>query len=240
MRLVEYRRVSTKGQVRDGYGLSIQARDNRAFAKANGHRIVATFEDGGVKGALPAEDRPGLRDALRALNDGLGADGLLIGKLDRLARELTVQEATLAVIWGRGKRVFESASGEVLKDDPSDPMRTAMRQMVGVFAQLDKGTIVKRLKEGRDAKAATGRKAVGQYAFGYQGAGTGRERDAAPREDELLAVTRMWVLRQSGMPYRQIAATLDAEGLKPRRADHWSPMTVRRILRRSQKAPDGA
>src|SRR5260221_7745786 len=151
MRLVEYRRVSTAGQVRDGFGLSIQAKANRLWAEANGHRIVKVCSDDAVKGALPPAERPGLRTALDTLNGQ--AKGLLVARLDRLAREVTVQEGILALVWLGGWHVFTADAGEVLADDPSDPMRTAMRQMAGVFAQLDKGLIVKRLREGRKAKA---------------------------------------------------------------------------------------
>src|ERR1017187_8902842 len=98
MKLAEYDRVSTHAQLKDGYGLTIQAKDCRAFADANGHTIALRFTDGAVKGALPAEERPGLQDALRAVRDGT-VDGLITGKLDRLARALTVQEAVLATAW---------------------------------------------------------------------------------------------------------------------------------------------
>jgi hypothetical protein len=33
----------------------------------------------------------------------------------------------------------------VLQDDSNDPMRTALRQVVGVFAELDRRMVVKRL-----------------------------------------------------------------------------------------------
>ena len=42
------------------------------------------------------------------------------------------------------------------QDDPRDPMRMAIRQVVCVFAQLDALT-VKRLRDGRRAKAGGGR-----------------------------------------------------------------------------------
>jgi DNA invertase Pin-like site-specific DNA recombinase len=79
MNFVEYRRVSSKGQVRDGYGLTIQAKDNKGFAAANGHRMVKVCSDDAVKGALPAEERPGLQCTLTALANGK-AQGLLVGK----------------------------------------------------------------------------------------------------------------------------------------------------------------
>jgi hypothetical protein len=43
--------------------------------------------------------------------------------------------------------------GEILTDDPGDPMGTAMRQMMGVFAQLDRGMTVVKLRRGRRGSA---------------------------------------------------------------------------------------
>ena len=122
--------------------------------------------------------------------------------------------------------MFTADAGEVLRDDPSDPMRTALRQVVGVFAELDRRMVVKRLRDGRAAKAAVGRHAVGQYAYGYGGAGT------APRDDEQAAVARIVELRVAGESYRAIAATLDAEGHRPRRAASWSAVAVRAVALR--------
>jgi len=176
-----------------------------------------------------AIDRDGLTNALEHLSS---ADGLLVGKLDRLARQLTVQEAILAMIWRDGRRAFAADQGEVLHDDPDDPMRTAMRQMQGVFAQLDRAMIVKRMRDGRRAKARAGRHAVGQYRYGYEGSGKGRARDAATRVSEQAAVARIVELRAEGESYRAIAATLDAEGHRPRRAATWSAMAVRSVALR--------
>jgi len=230
MRLVSYLRVSSTGQL-DGYGFDVQRADIRRWAKANGHKIVAEFTDS-VTGKYDAPDRPGLSDALHMIRKPPTADGIVVGKLDRLARALTVQEAILALVWREGAAVFTAETGEVHRDDPDDPMRTAMRQMAGVFAELDRKTVVKRLRDGRRVKAAEGRHAVGQYPFGYAGGGKGRDRDATPREDEQAAVARIVELRRAGESYRAIAATLDAEGLRPRRAGSWSAMAVRNVAQR--------
>jgi DNA invertase Pin-like site-specific DNA recombinase len=132
-------------------------------------------------------------------------------------------------VWREGGKVFTAEDGEVRQDDPDDPMRTAIRQVQGVFAELDRKTVVKRLRDGRKAKAATGRKSVGEYAFGYEGHGQGRERDAAPNPTEQVAVRRIAELRTAGKSYREIAAVLDDEGLRPRRAASWSAMSVRNV-----------
>lgn len=231
MRLVAYLRVSSEGQI-DGYGLDAQRRAVRAWAKAHGHRIVRACSDEAVSGALDASERPGLSCALEALADGT-AEALIVARLDRLARQLTVQEATLGLIWRRGGTVFSADQGEVHADDPDDPMRTAIRQVMGTFAELDRKMVAKRLRDGRRAKAAAGRKAVGDYAYGFRGVGKGRERDAGIDEGEQVAVRRILELRDAGQSYRQIAAALDDEGLKPRRADSWSAMSVRNVAVRA-------
>jgi len=53
--------------------------------------------------------------------------------------------------------VFAADAGESHADDADDPMRTAMRQMTGVFAQLERGMIRARMARGKRAAAAQGR-----------------------------------------------------------------------------------
>ena len=55
MKLVAYVRVSTIGQVREGYGLDAERADIRAWAKANHHRIMLWCSDEGVSGANGVE-----------------------------------------------------------------------------------------------------------------------------------------------------------------------------------------
>ena len=231
MKLVAYIRVSTAGQVSDGYGLSIQEKAVRAWAKANGHRIVRLVREEGVSGAKDAVDRPGLSEALTLIQDGT-AEGVLIPRLDRLARSVTVQEATLAFVWRHGGKVFAADSGDIAEDQ-DDPYRIAMREMAGVFAGLERRIIVKRLKDGRAAKDAAGRKSVGAYAYGTQGVGEGRERDAGPNPAETEAHTQILELRRAGSSYREICDALDAAGHRPRRAERWQPMVVRTICQRA-------
>jgi DNA invertase Pin-like site-specific DNA recombinase len=231
VRLVAYLRVSSETQT-DGYGLTVQQAEVREWARRNGHKIVKIHTDAGMSGAKSYVDRPGLSAAIADVCEYRTAEGLLIPKLDRLAREVTVQEAALAFVWRNGGQVFAADQGEVMRDDPDDPYRTAMRQMAGVFADLERMMIVKRMRDGRKAKAAAGRKAVGQYAYGYRGEGKGRERDAAPDPDEQKAVRIITKMRREAHSYRTIATHLDETGLKPRKAERWSAMSVRSVALR--------
>lgn len=231
MKMVAYLRVSSESQT-DAYGLDVQEREVRGWAKRHRHAIVAIYTDAGISGAKDRSDRPGLSAAIADVCEHRLGNALLIPRLDRLARSVTVQEGTLAFIWAEGGQVFTADQGEVMRDDPDDPYRTAMREMAGVFAGLERRMIVKRMRDGRRAKAAAGRKAVGVYAYGYRGEGKGRLRDAAPSPHEQLAVVEIVKRRRAGESYRQIAAALDAAELKPRRAKRWSAMSVRSVARR--------
>ncbi len=114
MKIVGYVRVSTSTQVEDGFGLAIQKAAVRDWCKANGHKLVTILCDEGISGAKELEDRPGLADALGMLRDKQ-AQGIVVPRLDRLARDLIVQETVLAEIRRIGGTglLHESSRGEL-------------------------------------------------------------------------------------------------------------------------------
>jgi DNA invertase Pin-like site-specific DNA recombinase len=74
--------------------------------------------------------------------------------------------------------------GGIVPDDPEDPMRTAMRQMMGVFAQLDRGMTVAKLRRGRRIKGEKGEYAYGAPPYGWQA----HKKDLTPEEMEQAAL----------------------------------------------------
>lgn len=228
--VVAYLRVSTAGQAADGYGLDVQRQDCQNWAARVGAIIVAEHVDGGLSGKLDAVDRPGLSAALADIGPDVA---LLVPRLDRLARTLTVQEGCLAVAWQSGATVYAADQGEVPRDDPDDPLRTAVRQILGVIGQLDRSMTVKKLRDGRRFKASQGRHAGGRYPFGTERGGEGKSVDAVPREDEQGTVARILALRAQGASYRAVAARLDTEGHPSRYGGPWQPTAVRKIALRA-------
>ncbi len=233
LRLILVRRVSTAGQAVDGYGLDAQEAACRRWSTLQttpGVRIAHMVTDGdgkaGKSGTSLLEERPGLMTAMQWIADNR-ADGILAPNLDRLARELTVQEAVLSYVWAIGGRVFTADHGEHLEDDASDPMRTAMRQMRGVFHQLDRGLIIKRLTEGRSAKGSRGGYAYGAPRFGTRA--VDKELTADERENAALEQMERW-RDEEGLGVRAIAARANAEGLPTKRGGRWHATTVARLL----------
>ncbi len=224
IRAVGYIRVSSTSQL-DGYGLAAQEADIRKAAKSHGLKLTDVVRDEGVSGTLEAVQRPGLAEALARIESG-EVEALLVPRLDRLARRLTIQEAALAQVWKHGGVVVAADQGEVPKDDPDDPMRTAMRMMMGVFSQLERSMIVARLKRGRQMKHANGGYAAGRPPFGYRA--NGGSLVAVPEEQKAIKLAKR--LKKKGLSYRQIGERLQAEGAYPRSGGRWHPSMVSRLV----------
>jgi DNA invertase Pin-like site-specific DNA recombinase len=232
MRLAVYVRTSTQ----NGAGsdsLAAQEEACRAWAAENGHEIAAVQRDDALSGTLGVDDRPGLAAALLGLEHG-GSDGIVVHRIDRLARELHVQEVALAHAWSVGKHVavFEAAEGgEVKRDDPNDPHRRFLRQVMGAAAELERGLIRARLQGGRRRKAAKGGYVGGKRLYRRYGYDL-VDGEYVPREDERAVVWRIVAMRGDGLTWAAVADALNAEGVMPPSGAAWYPMTARRIAQR--------
>lgn len=207
-----YLRVSGKGQV-EGDGFTRQLEAIKRYARAHDIRIVKVFREEGVCGATDLENRP----ALMAMLEALVANGtklVLIEKLDRLARDLMVQETIIGDLRKRGFDLVSVTEPDLLQNDPT---RILMRQIFGAIAQYEKAMIVAKLRGARQRmKAKTGR-CEGRKPFGYY-------------EGETAVLDRMKALRETGMGFDRIAEVLNAEGLKPRTGERWWGKTVNNIV----------
>src|SRR5436309_761433 len=90
---VAYLRVSTEDQAREGFSIQAQGTRIRAYCAAKGYALVREFVDDGFSGRTT--NRPGFRDLLGAIRDGLVVDGVptriaavVVAKFDRLNRNL--------------------------------------------------------------------------------------------------------------------------------------------------------
>ena len=235
MKLAIYARTSTHNGA-GGDSLIAQEEACRAWADGQGHTVVAVHHDQAMSGGLGVEDRPGLAAAILALEEGV-ADGLVVHRIDRLARELHVQEVALAHAWGVGEHVavFEAAEGgEVRRDDPNDPHRRFLRQVMGAAAELERGLIKARLHGGRRRKARAGGYIGGtplHPKFGYRLSEGSYE--CVPAEQ--ATIRRILKLRDDGSTWAAIAAELTAAGTPPPSGSAWYPMTTRRIAQRERE-----
>lgn len=237
MRYVVYLRVSTEQQADSGQGLDIQETECRGWLRAHRHRLVEVCVDAGRSGAADVGDRPGLSRAL-ALVGAERADGVLVYRLDRLARDVILQEQLLAELHRRGKELHSCSASEDenLADSPDDPTRALVRRILGAVAAHERDVIRLRLKAGRTRKEMLGGYAGGAPPFGW--AAVRGELVKVPGEQ--LAIRAILRMRDNEMSLREIAARLETMGV-PSRASHkkWRPDTIRAIIERDRlrKAP---
>src|SRR4051812_28753492 len=107
---VGYVRVSSRQQL-DGYGLDVQEKAVRAYAKDHRLTLVELFREEGVSGTLPVTERPALMSALELITAGK-ADVLLVPNLHRLGREVDGPEGAPGLFWGAGKAARTGGEGE--------------------------------------------------------------------------------------------------------------------------------
>jgi len=219
-----YLRVSSAGQV-DGHGFQRQEAAVRAYAAQHGFQVVETFRDAHTG---TDADRP----AFSAMVGAIKADGVrhvIIERLDRFARDIGVQIALLGIIQREGVTLIEASTGrDVTAALADDPMAKGMVAIQGVFHQIEKELLVRKLKQTRDAvRAATGR-CGGRYPYG--------EDPNRPDEADLVAAVRRLHRRSPKTGKRRSAQAIADEltrlRLPTRSGTPWSRHTVREILKR--------
>jgi DNA invertase Pin-like site-specific DNA recombinase len=137
-RVAIYLRVSTSKQ-----DTANQLRELKVVAKRSGWRVVKVFEDTGISGAKGRDGRPGLDSMLRAVN-AKEFDLVATWSVDRLGRSLTDLLSILQHLKDKGVDLFLHQQGL----DTSTTAGKAMFQMLGVFAEFERGIIKERVNAG--------------------------------------------------------------------------------------------
>jgi DNA invertase Pin-like site-specific DNA recombinase len=137
-RVAIYFRVST-----DKQSTHNQRRELEVVAKRSGWHLVRVYEDAGISGAKGRDRRPGLDAMLKAVN-AREFDMVAAWSVDRLGRSLTDLLGILQSLHDKGVDLFLHQQGL----DTSTTAGKAMFQMLGVFAEFERGIIRERVNAG--------------------------------------------------------------------------------------------
>jgi len=182
--------------------------------------VVAWRDDLGVSGGTPLEERPGLLAAIDAV-DTHHAGVLVVAKRDRLARDVLTAALVERLCERKGARI-QTADGA---GNESGPEGALMRTLLDAFAAYERALIRARTKGALAVLKAKGRRTGGVP----MGSSVGEGGMLATNEAERAAVERARALRGEGKSLRAIAATLDAEGHRPR-GKRWHVETLSRMV----------
>lgn len=97
------------------------------------HNSRGFGDDLRIGGTNDLDNRPALQELMVALLSN-GVRIVLIQKLDRLARDLMVQESIVADFKRRGFQIISVIEPDLCSDDPT---RTLMRQILGAFERTN-------------------------------------------------------------------------------------------------------
>jgi hypothetical protein len=156
----------------------------------------------------PARSAYGMSDGVTMFTD------ILIESLKRGARK---NRGRWVVTTQRLSEALCCAMPDLAEDDPTNPTRKLVRQVLGAISEYEKSLIVLKLRGARVRQRAKEGRCEGAKPYGFY-------------EGEEAIVERMKSLRSSGMGFDRIAAQLNADGLKPRGGERWHGLVVNRIL----------
>jgi len=196
------------------------------YAKSAGLEIVAEFYDEAVSGADPIEIRPGFSALLDRIESN-GVRVVVVEDASRFARELAVQEAGILALIDRGVRVFTASGDDLTQTD--DPFKVAMRQIAGVFAQLEKARLVGKLKAARDRKRTELAKAAkGGAKVKVEGRKSHKELNADMVD--LAKKLHRYPVNGKRRSLREIAAELATQGYVGSNGQPFAAMSIKRMI----------
>ena len=223
---IGYTRVSTDEQVKHGSSLGIQNKDIAEYCKTNNIELVEMFEDAGVSGGNDVSKRKGLNNALEYCKKHK-IDKFLVCKMDRLARDVYIQ------LWIEKELMVCDVEIISINEDNlngNDYMTKAMRQMVGVFAELEKNRIADRLLSGRRNKIETlKQKASGNCPLGYKYTDNNNP-IVVISEERSLIIKEIYKLYLGGLSLQKIADKLNTDGVLTERKGTFSKSSIHVIL----------
>lgn len=223
-----YLRVSDRRQAEDGEGLGSQRASILRWAEATGN-VVAYWHEDQAPGTIEyLPERQGLAGAMGRVKSCEVA-GIVVSRLDRLARDLTTQEFLLREVGQIGGRCASALPEEdrVLTQGDDDPQRALIRQIFGAFAQYERAMLKIRLASGRMKRRAEGKWNGGIVPYGFM---VDTEERLAPDPFEAPLIAQGLTLRSMGVSYADVGEYWTQAGIRLRKATSWHPQLVKQVL----------
>jgi DNA invertase Pin-like site-specific DNA recombinase len=218
MKYVAYYRVSTKKQGDSGLGLEAQQQIVARFYPTLEQEYIE------VESAKTITDRPVLKQAI----DFCKTNGytLVVAKVDRLSRD--VKDGLTVLDWLPGQIEF--------CDLPGKPDRF-MLTLYFAFAERERELISIRTKAALQAKKQRGEPTGNPHLFTNKGRVIGAKiqaEAARSNPDNEKATAHALLLREKGLPYNEVAKSLNEAGFRTSKGGQWCTSTVHRVVQRTE------
>lgn len=205
-----YARVSTTMQVEDGVSLDVQERTLKQAGEMYGFSESELVKEEGRSGKN-VSGRPKLIDALKRLDAG-DADALIVTRIDRLARST---KDFLDIVDRANKNNWRLILLDLNLDTSTYQGRFVVTIM-SALAEMERGIIAERAKDIHKDRRERG------VVWGVD---IGPKQVVSP-----ILREKVLVLRKLGYSYKNIADTLNRQGIETPRGKSWYPSSVKNIL----------
>lgn len=220
MKAYGYLRVSGNSQI-EGDGFRRQEDEIKAYCKANGVDLVKVYQEGAISGTSDETARPAFQDMIAAILKN-GVRTIIVEGLDRLAREFRIQETLLIYLASKGITLINARTGENVTEAISgDPMRKALIQIQGVFSELEKNLLVKKLRTARETKREEQGKCEGRKSI----------EEANPELAAYLKSLYRKPRNGKRMTLQAIADQLNGEGVRTLSGREWTRANLHSALK---------
>ncbi len=223
LRVCIYCRVSTEEQSQEGVSLGAQEDRCRALAKAKGWTVAQVYVDPGFSGKNL--QRPALQRLVQDARAGIW-QSVVVWKLDRLSRR---QKDLLYLLEDVCEPHHIGIQSVTEPFDTTTSIGRAMLGVLSVFAQLERETIVERVKMGRRASWQLGRWPGGKVPYGYQRVGRG---ELVPDPVTSPIVQELFQRAGEGLAPLALATDLNTRKIPPPEGgERWWDNGIRDILK---------
>lgn len=187
-----YVRVSTEEQAREGLSVDAQIEKCEAYCKARGWDVFKVYRDAGFSaGSL---NRPALELLFRDAQESK-FNIILVYKIDRFSRKL--KDLIMVLEDLKDKKInFTSVTEQI---DTTSAMGEAFFQIIGVFAQLERGMVKERVELAFDRKINLG-ESLSRAPFGYYY----ENKKLIPHPENSEKVKEIFEMSLAGINYKTI------------------------------------
>lgn len=234
LRAAGYVRVSSQGQVEDGYSLAEQEAAIRAYCERRGLALAEIQRDAGLSGTL--QERPAVTRTLQLIQQG-EVNAVVTAKLDRLGRGARIIHQVLGS--------FRDAGARVLYTDVEIPDNAAGRLLENVLigvAEFDLESIKGRLAAGKRQKLTEKRVPPSRFRCLGLRQITRAESEVFPQhagcsgqiiivEEEAEVVRELFRRVAAGETLYAVAAWAEAQGWRGLQGGHYTSGSLSALLR---------
>ena len=213
-----YIRVSTEGQVSEGFSVSAQINEIQQYCLKNNVEIYKVYKDEGISGTK--EERPAFQGMIKDAEKGL-FNLILVHKFDRFARKIELSHKIKAQL--KKSKVNVISITEPIEDSPIGFFQEGLLELLAEYFIKN---LSKEVKKGLVERASQGLQ-TGMMPYGYGS----KNKEVYVIEEESKIVRLIFDLYiQKGFGYGRIAKYLNRNSIPTRMGKRWGHYQVDRII----------